>query len=297
MGNSGNLDSDAVTEALLCHANTKCMVLNKSPAELAYGRCLKDFFPRSVKSLLPIPENLLSGEVKDKLQEKIRSEGGQRWSEHTRVLPELKIGDFVQIQNLKGRNPLKSDYNGEIVGRHNVNSYAVKVNGTGKTTVRNRASLRKILPPIPVHKPITVQAPIQSSGPSAEPAESRQRAVPPGIVKRAGLRSGNEPSHNIIVSGNNAGSGSQAEADACNLVMHAAANMDNPGILGILRQSPRPESGNVSAPGQRAAESGQSRGQAGPGESASAGQGSGGSGSAGRIDTPGHRPLGVQDRL
>ena len=142
VGNLGNLDSDAVTEALLCHANTKCRVLNKSPAELAYGRCLKDFFPRSVKSLLPIPANLLSGEVKDKLQEKIRSEVGQKWSEHTKVLPELKIGDFVQIQNLKGRNPLKSDYNGEIVGRHNVNSYAVKVNG--------------IIPPIPVHKPITV---------------------------------------------------------------------------------------------------------------------------------------------
>ena len=154
-------------------------------------------------------------------------------------MPELKIRDFVQIQNLKGRNPLTSDYNGEIVGRHNINSYAVKVNGTGKTTVRNRASLRKILPPIPVHKPITVQAPIQSSGPSDEPAESRQRAVLPGIVKKAGLRSGNEPSHNIIVSGTNEGSGSQAQADACKLVMHAAANMDNPMIMGILHQSPR----------------------------------------------------------
>ena len=71
---------------------------------------------------IPLPVNLLSGEVKDKLQEKIRAEGDRRWSEHTRVLPELSIGDFVQIQNLKGRNPLKSDYNGEIVGKHNVNS-------------------------------------------------------------------------------------------------------------------------------------------------------------------------------
>jgi hypothetical protein len=70
MGNWGSLDSDAVTEALLCHANTKCRVLNKSPAKIAYGRCLKDFFPRQVSSLLPIPANLLSGEAKDKLQEK-----------------------------------------------------------------------------------------------------------------------------------------------------------------------------------------------------------------------------------
>ena len=61
VGNSGSLDSDAVTEALLCHANTKCRVLNNSPAELAYGRCLKDFFPGQVSSLMPIPASLLSG--------------------------------------------------------------------------------------------------------------------------------------------------------------------------------------------------------------------------------------------
>ena len=69
VGNSGSLDSDAVTEALLCHANTRCRILNKSPSEIAYGRCLKDFFSRQVSSLLPIPENLLSGEAKEKLQE------------------------------------------------------------------------------------------------------------------------------------------------------------------------------------------------------------------------------------
>ena len=88
VGNSGNLDSDAVTEALLCHANTKYRILNKLPAELAYGRCLKDFFSRSVSSLVPIPANLMSGEVKDKLQEKNRSEGDRRWSKHTPILPE-----------------------------------------------------------------------------------------------------------------------------------------------------------------------------------------------------------------
>ena len=64
------------------------------------------------------------------------------------MLPELKIGQFVQFPNLMGRHPLKSDYNGEIVGRHNINSYAVKVNGTGKITMRNRSSLRKIPQPI-----------------------------------------------------------------------------------------------------------------------------------------------------
>ena len=70
-GGTGNLDSDAVTQSLLSHTNTPCKVLKKSPAQL--GRGLKDFPPRNVESLLPIPENLMSGEVKDRLQGKTRS--------------------------------------------------------------------------------------------------------------------------------------------------------------------------------------------------------------------------------
>ena len=69
VGNSGSLDSDA--EALLCHANTRCRVLNKSPAEIASGRCFKNFFPRQISSLLPNQENLLSREAKNKLQKKL----------------------------------------------------------------------------------------------------------------------------------------------------------------------------------------------------------------------------------
>ena len=90
VGGTGNLDPDSVTQALLSHANNPCKVLKKSPAQLAFGRCLKDFFPRNVENLLLIPDNFISGEVKDKLQGKIRADGEKRWSEHTRILPELQ---------------------------------------------------------------------------------------------------------------------------------------------------------------------------------------------------------------
>ena len=95
-----------MTEALLCYANTKCRVLKKFPAEIALGRCLKDFYPRQVSSLLPSPENLLSVPVKDKFQEKIRKDAGLRWSEHSKVLQPLQLGVWVQLQNLKGSHPL-----------------------------------------------------------------------------------------------------------------------------------------------------------------------------------------------
>ena len=123
-------------------------MLKKSPAQLALRRCLKDFFPRTVESLLPIPENLKSGEVKDRLQV---TDVGKRWSEHTKFLPKLQEGDTVQMQNLTGRHPLKSEDNGIIIGKNNVNSYSVKVHGSILVTVPNKVSLPKILPVVPVH--------------------------------------------------------------------------------------------------------------------------------------------------
>ena len=158
---------------------------------------------------------------------------------HTRVLPDLKEGDFVQMQNLRGSNPLKSDYNGIIVGKKNVNSYSVKVNGTDRVTVRNRATLRKILPPVPIHNLESVQDPVLSV-PSAEPAGSRDsgRRQPPGFVERAGLRSGVRSSNNIVVSGDT-GSRVQKEVESCELVLRAASEMANPGILRVLRSLPR----------------------------------------------------------
>ena len=49
VGGSAYLDSDAVMQALLSHANTPCKVLKKSPAQLAYGRCLNDFSLKMLK--------------------------------------------------------------------------------------------------------------------------------------------------------------------------------------------------------------------------------------------------------
>ena len=69
--------------------------------------------------------------------------------------------------------------------------------------------------------------------------------------------------------------------------MQVTANMANPGILSVLRKPPVPKSGSLSAPGYKIADLGQSKAQAEPRQSASAGRGSGGSGGV----------LGGQDRL
>ena len=152
--------------------------------------------------MLPIPENLLSGPVKDELQVKKREEGGLRWSEHSKVPPPLNIGQRVQLQNLKGSHPLKSDYSGEIVGRRNVNSYAVKVNGTGQVMVRNRASLRKISPPVSIHIPVTVP---NVSRPASGPRSGLAVPPAPSMVTRSSLKVGTVPRQSSMMKGPNEG--------------------------------------------------------------------------------------------
>ena len=148
-----------------------------------------------------------------------------------------------------------------------------------------------------------MQVPVLS-GPSAVPAESRdlarQQSGPSGFVGRAGLRSGIRPSNNTVVSGDKAaGSRVQNEVDSCELVLRAASDMDNPGILKVLRSSPRAEPVVGSAPEQGSAGPGQSRVQARPGQTGSSGQDSEGSAGAVGGGTPGRgglRQSGSQDR-
>ena len=60
---------------------------------------------------------------------------------------------------------MKSDHNEIIIAKNNVNSYSVKVHGSNLVTVRNRASLRKILPVVPVHNLVFAQGknPVQEA--------------------------------------------------------------------------------------------------------------------------------------
>ena len=190
---------------------------------------------------------------------------------------------------------MKTDYNGIIVGKNNVNSYSVKVNGSNVVTVRNRATLRKILPPTPVHNLESVQdmSPVQSV-PSAEVAGSRDlarhQAGPPGFIERAGLRSGVRSSNNVVISGDSAGCRVQKEIEACEAVLRAGSEMSNPGILRVLRSMPRAGPSAESVLGQSSG---------GPGQSGSRELGSEGGRPAAVGDTPGRggfrRPDG-QDR-
>ena len=92
--------------------------------------------------------------------------GLERWSEHTKELPKLKIGDVVLIQNQRGtpKEAKRWDRSGVVLEVDKFDKYVVKVDGTGRITTRNRRFLKKAEPyqprqPGPGSE--TVKAPVQ----------------------------------------------------------------------------------------------------------------------------------------
>ena len=70
------------------------------------------------------------------------------WSEHTKRLPALIVGDYVRIQNQTGPQPNKWDKTGRVVKVRQFDQYVVRVDGSGRMTLRNRKFLRKYIPVI-----------------------------------------------------------------------------------------------------------------------------------------------------
>ena len=68
----------------------------------------------------------------------------KRLSEHSKSLPNLDVGDRVSIQNQHGHRPTKWDRSGIVVEIRDFDKYVVKVDGSGRLTLRNRRYLRKL---------------------------------------------------------------------------------------------------------------------------------------------------------
>merc|ERR1711951_296399 len=66
--------------------------------------------------------------------------------EHTRALKDLAVGDHVYVQNVVGNNPLKWERTGTVIEVLPYKQYRIKLDGSGRTTLRNRRHLRKFTP-------------------------------------------------------------------------------------------------------------------------------------------------------
>ena len=153
-GPTGSLDHDRFMRAMLQLRNTPDPDCNLSPAEIIFGRPLRDtlsFVNRLEKFSNPHIRPLWRQAWKAK-EQALRTRitrTTESLKAHSRPLRPLAIGEKVFIQNQQGTHPNKWDRSGVVVESPGHDQYRVKVHGSGRLTLRNRRFLRAYTPATP----------------------------------------------------------------------------------------------------------------------------------------------------
>ena len=145
-GPNGSLDTDAFQRAMLAYRNAIDPETKASPALVLFGRPIRDAIPIPLGRYCPHPtwrETLISREKALSLRHAREQE---KWSAHTRPLPPLSAGDHVYLQNLVGNHPKRWERTGVVVEVRQFHQYIIRVDGSGRVTLRNRQHLRKFTP-------------------------------------------------------------------------------------------------------------------------------------------------------
>ena len=108
-GGKGDLDTDTVQRAVLQYRNTPDPDTKISPAMCLFGRMIRDFIPVIPGKYLPHDTWRDTLRAREDALRKRHIKMHDYWSEYTRRLPALAVGDYVRIQNQTGQHPNKWD--------------------------------------------------------------------------------------------------------------------------------------------------------------------------------------------
>ena len=144
---NGSLNTDRVARALLIHHNQTDPVSGLSPAEVIFGRHLRDHLPLQPQKFQPRAEWRMEADQREKAYAKRHILKKEQLTSGSKALPSLTTGDHVAIQDAsKLGKPGKWLKTGIVTDCLPYQSYEVKVDGSNNLTKRNRVHLRKIVP-------------------------------------------------------------------------------------------------------------------------------------------------------
>ena len=142
----GSLDGDKFARALLIHRNTPDPETGVSPAQIVYGRQLRDHLPVPLDKFRLNPQWEKAAKLREECFLKRHFAKCEDLLAHTKNLPPLIPGDRVYVQDQDGRTPRQWNRSGKILEALPHNSYLVSLDGSYRPTRRNRKFLRKFTP-------------------------------------------------------------------------------------------------------------------------------------------------------
>ena len=144
MSKGGGLDNDNFAIAIMTYRNTPLRDLGLSPSQIVFNRNMRDTVPLLPGSYKPRPEWQRILNDREKLLAKRHLLSQEKWSQGTRHLPPLKLGQHVIIQNQTGPKAKKWCLSGTVVEIDNNETYIIKMDGSGRLSRRRRPFLRAV---------------------------------------------------------------------------------------------------------------------------------------------------------
>lgn len=146
VGPNGEVDLPKFQRAMMQYRNTPSAPDNLSPAQIVFGRQVRDFIPVQPGKYEPYKTWKETAVNREEALRERHNREIEALSPHTKKLPQLKVGDTVWVQNQTGNSPKKWDRSGLIIEVRQNDQYAIKMHGSGRVTLRNRQFLRRYVP-------------------------------------------------------------------------------------------------------------------------------------------------------